>query len=186
MFNLIIVFILGIVGSVLTLIGVHTGIVELMCSGCITLGVSIVWLISSLISSFSYYNNQLRRFENLRSRLRNLVSYNILQTDLIAELKNYLSVMYPDIEKSVFKDITGSNVNKDFSIVMNYPEIKSEKSLSKLVDGIVSAKTNVYNLQHAIENDCASIRYYRLSKWEYIKPEVPADLKNVVYKNTES
>jgi hypothetical protein len=176
MFNLIIVAILAILGAMFNLLGTN---VELQTTGIIIMLVSLVWLISSLISNFVYYSEQTNRFEQLHSSLNNLSRYKANHLKLIEDFKTYLGEKYPELEKELFKNIFSNS--SDTNILLKYPEIKSSKTLMKLVDKINSEVSYLNSLQNEIEYSCAKIRYYKNSKWEFIKPAIPEKLHNVIY-----
>jgi len=176
MFNLIIVAILAILGASFNLLCTTQ---EFQVVGIILMLISSVWFISSLISNFTYYSSQMYRFEQLHSSLNNLSRYKAVQLKMIEEFKNYLGEKYPELEKELFKDI--SDNSSDIHIVLKYPEIQSSKTLLKLTDNINEQVQKTYSLQSDIEHSCACIRYYKSSKWEYIKPAIPEKIQKIVY-----
>lgn len=176
MFNLIIVAILALLGASFNLFCTTP---QLQVVGIILMLISSVWFISALISNFTYYSSQMYRFEQLHSALNNLSRYKAVQLKMIEEFKNYLGEKYPELEKELFKDI--SDNSSDIHIVLKYPEIQSSKTLLKLTDNINEQVQKTYTLQSEIEHSCANIRYYKNSKWEIIKPNIPEKLRNVIY-----
>ena len=176
MFNLFIIaviLLLGIIGYNFEIKGVHIAGIRLM-------GGALLYLIAAFISNLYYYSIQLLRFENVRMYLKKIDVYKRKQKELLAEFKNYLGEKYPELEKQIF-----DNINKSESgvhIVLKYPEIQSSKTLMKLTKNINKLADDVYNLYDNIESECKWIRYYKDGKWEIIKPNIPEDIKDIVYK----
>jgi len=180
MFNLIMVVFLLIVGTITAFTGYKLDNDATLSVGSIISGISIVWFFCSFISSLVHYSNQSRRFEDLRSSINKLKNNKQKQTDLLVEFKLYLGDKFPNLENKIFNDITN---NSNIKILLKYPEIKSEKVLMKLVDKINDLAGDVYKSLNYIEDDCAWIRYYNKSKWEYFKASIPENLKEYIYKN---
>lgn len=173
MFNLIIVaiiFLLGLVGYNFKIEEVYYVGVGLMCF-------SLLYLIISTISNLVYYTQQLGRFENLRKELKLINIYKERESVLLVEFKQILKDQYPELERQIFDFISKSGA----SVLLNFPEIKSSEVLSKLANEINSLSLGVYKQKEYAEDTCEEIRFYKISKWEIIKPEIPADLQNVVY-----
>ena len=151
---------------------------EANIAGIVVLSLAFVWVMSALINNFALYNNQLNRFEVLRAEIKQVVIYKNMQTELLKEFKNYLGEKYPELEKGIFDSITGEQ--SDVRVILKYPEIKSSKTLTKLTIEINNLAQKVYDQQVEIENKCARIRYFAKGKWEIIKPEIPADILEII------
>jgi hypothetical protein len=185
MFNLICVAVLLILALFISFFAPvdETGAIKFISYGL--LGVSAIWLIGSTINSLCSYSGQLKRFENLKSSLKKINVLEEKSTRLMEEFKSYLGNIYPELEKEIFSNISGSNDLKSSDklkiIVTKYPEIKSSKVLLKLAKRIESLLKDIYDLKIYIEEQCSDIRYYASGKWELIKPKVPADIRELVY-----
>jgi len=179
MFNLIIVTFLSIVSIALAYFGVSNSVEELTVCGMILGIISFVWFVSSTISNFTHYTDQIRNFQNLQGSINNYSRYKEMQDKLLVELKHYLGSAYPDIEKDIFRSI--NDAKGDINVVLNYPEIKSSAILSELSKRIKEIYERLFDLQSSIERTCSDIRYYNLSKWEYLKPSIPEKLNPVIF-----
>lgn len=179
MFNLIIVLFFALVGSVSLFSGIGFNVPTLSIIGIVLLSISGAWFIGSVIGTFASYSEQLRRFEDLHCSINNLSKYKLHQTNLLSEFKLYLGEKFPDLEKELFNNI--SDNSSDIQIVLKYPEIQSSKTLLKLTEDINVLVQKVYSLESGIETQCARIRYHKNGKWEYIVPQIPEKLKNIIY-----
>jgi hypothetical protein len=173
MFNLIFVFVLALLGCIGLIIPN-----EYAANISFALFLfSFVWLFISTLSSLSYFSNQLERFEELRAKIKKVKINEKMQQELLLEFKFYLGEKYPNLEEKIFNDI-----NKlEIKTIIKYPELKSSKTLIKLTNKINNLASNVYELMREIEDLSADIRYYENGKWEFIKPQIPLNLRNVIY-----
>lgn len=179
MFNLIIVSFFTLVSLLLAYVGMEYKI-EPLVNIAIGGGVlSFVWFVSSILSNFSHYTDQVRNFENLQSQINTYSRYKKNQDKLLEEIKIYLGSQYPDIEKEIFRTI--NEAKGDINVILNYPEIKSSVILSELSNRIKEIYEGLHRLESQIENVSAIIRYHNQSKWEFIKPSVPSNLNGIVY-----
>lgn len=174
MFNLICVLIVACLGSLGLLIPVY----EVNITGGIILGISGVWLLASFINNLFCYNNMFENFEGIRASLKNLEIYKEKQATLISEFRVYLADKYPDLEKEIFKMIIESK--NDINVILNYPEIKSSKTLIELVKQINSQADKVYEFKIILEHEYAIVRFYNANKWFYIKAQTPEDIKKLL------
>jgi hypothetical protein len=176
MFNLFIIAVMLLLG----IIGYNFEIEEVHIAGIVLIGGSLLYLIIAFISDLYYYSMQLLRFENVRNNLKKIDVYKKKQKELLAEFKNYLGDKYPELEKQIFDNINKSE--SEMHIVLKYPEIQSSKTLIMLTKNINELADDVYGLYDIIESECKWIRYYKNGKWEIIKPAIPEDIKDIVYK----
>jgi len=174
MFNLICVLIVALIGAVGLLIPVY----EVHIIGIVILCTAGVWLFASFVNNLVCYTEQLDRLENIRAQLKNLLIYKDQQDTLIAEFRIYLADKYPDIEKEIFKLIT--DAKSDVQMILKYPEIKSSKTLLKLVDQIDELAKKVYTNKISLEYDFAKIRFYNNNKWFYLRPQTPEDISKLL------
>jgi len=174
MFNLICVLIVALIGAVGLLIPVY----EVHIIGIVILCIAGVWLFASFVNNLVCYTEQLSRLEDIRAQLKNLDIYKNRQDTLIAEFKIYLADKYPEFEKDIFKLIT--DAKSDVNVIFKYPEIKSSKTLLKLVNEINELATKVYDKKVNLEYDYAKVRFYNANKWFFLKSSTPQDIAKLL------
>jgi hypothetical protein len=134
-----------------------------------------VWLIISQIAGFVKYSEQAYRFEKLRAQIKKLENHKSMTKGLIKEFRTYLGEKFPDLEMEFFKNF--QNDTTDTRFILAYPELKSSKTMIRLVDKINELTDSTNDRLSYIEDSCYKIRYYDSSKWELFKPAIPSDLE---------
>lgn len=180
MFNLIFVLFFAILGCIGLVIPNEYAIYV----SCVLFAISFVWLFIATINNLTIYSNQLLRFEEVINYLNSINIYKKKQEELLIEFKKYLGEKYPELEERIFSDI--NKTGDKMKIILEYPELKSSKTFLKLADKINNLADSVYRLMLKLEDICELIRYYKNGKWEFIKPQIPKDIKDVVYNKTLS
>ena len=171
MFNLFPVAFLILLGTIGVLIPNEiTNII-----GLLVYATSIIWLFSSFIGNLYSYNALLEKFENIRAKLKIVIIYEQKQTELLSQFKLYLFEKYPEFEERI-NSISAGNAD----IILKYPEIKSSKTIIKLVDEMNNLASNIYSEKISIENECATIRYMLKNKWNLFIPNVPGDVITIL------
>lgn len=177
MFNLICVFILALVGAI-GFFSQSDPEGPLHIAGIVFFCISGVWFFGSFVNGLYYYDQQIKRFEDIRGYLKKIVLYQEKQKNLIDEFKVYLAEKYPELEKEVFKMISSSS--SDIHVMLSYPEIKSSETLMELVSQINKQASEVYNRREYVENLCVEVRHYSKNNWFIIKPSVPSDIQKLL------
>ncbi len=177
MFNLILIIFFFLTG-----IGLRTSSEEtIYIIGTVLAAITLVWFVIFLISSFCLYSYQERRYENLFANIRRINIYKKRRTDILEDIRAYLSEKYPEIEEKIFKSLSTDKAN--FKVILNMPEIKSSETLIELTKQIKGIGDDIYQWMRSVECDCADIRYNLRSKWQLFKPQLPQELKEFVYSN---
>lgn len=174
MFNLICFFILALLG----VIGLLIPIGEVKLVGIVILSAALLWLLSSFGNNLSCYMQQVTRFEEVRRILKVIEIYKEKQTVLLAEFKTYLAEKYPEFEKSIFQSI--ADHKSDVNVILQYPEIKTSKTLIKLVEEMNELADSVYREKRNMECVCKNIRVYNQNMWFYIKVKTPEDIQKLL------
>ena len=65
-------------------------------------------------------------------------------------------------------------------VMLAYPEFKSHKTIIKLVDKINELTNETHSKLRDIEHKCASIRVNDVSKWSFVKPTIPTEIKEIL------
>lgn len=178
MFNIILILTLVILGF----LGYNFNDETLHVIGILLLITSFLWFIFSLISNLSQYSSQILRFENLREYLEKIEIYKKQKEELLTEFKFYLGDKYPEFEKNIFENFNKNN-SEHFSLVLKYPELQSSELIKMLTHKIYEMTTKIYDKKLDLENECKLIRYYNQGKWELIKPQIPKELTNIIFKS---
>lgn len=94
--------------------------------------------------------------------------------ELLDEFKLYLSDMYPKLEKEIIKSMKPGNVN---AYMIKYPELKSSKTICKLVDLINSNKSRIYEYETSITSFVRNIqvRVYTAKVWVVVTRKMKND-----------
>lgn len=84
--------------------------------------------------------------------------------ELLDEFKLYLADMYPKIEKEILKSMKPGNVS---AYMIKYPELKSSKTICKLVDLINANISKIYDYETGITSyvRCIKNRIYTAQVW---------------------
>jgi len=174
MFNVIIAVFLVLTG----LLGFNSSYQEIQVTGIVFMCLGLVWFISSTIQGFMLYSEQVRRFENLRASIKQLAQHREMTKDLLKEFKLYLVEKFPELEMKFFQNFKDSE--SDMRVILAYPEFKTHKTITQMVDKINNLTKETYTQLYRIENDCASIRYNKASKWQLFQPKVPEVIQELL------
>lgn len=93
----------------------------------------------ALITQGTMYTNQWECIEKIAENKENKKIYEEKERVLIGECKEYLKDVYPGIEKDIFNSMTSAK-----AILLNFPEINSHKTITKLVDMVNTNKNRIY------------------------------------------
>ncbi len=111
-------------------------------AGLVTLIITAIIFVLSLITLTAGYIVQVNSVEDINRFKSNEVVYEKKADDLTETFKLYLGQIYPDLEKSIFKDI--SPANADIYLVQ-YPELKSSNTIIELVTQIKRLRSAIYD-----------------------------------------
>lgn len=92
----------------------------------------------AIITQGSLYINQCVSVEKIEEYEANKKLYEEKAKVLIAECKEYLKDIYPNIEKEIFNNMSSAK-----ALLLSFPEIKSHETITKLVDMINRNRTDV-------------------------------------------
>lgn len=115
------------------------------CYAPILFGV-VAFGISAVVQLVCYHSHS-DDIENIEQQKEKKKIYQRKADDLLAEIKLYLIEKFPEHEQLIFDKIT--NNSADF-LAVEYPEIKSNETFMKAVEGIVEAKSSIYSCDHRI------------------------------------
>tara|TARA_R110000851_G_scaffold47424_2_gene115167 strand:- start:16165 stop:16689 length:525 start_codon:yes stop_codon:yes gene_type:complete len=174
MFNVIIATFFVLLG----LAGYSTSFQELEIAGIVSICFGLIWFIVSSIQGFMLYSEQIREFEYLKASMKNLANHRVKTDGLLKEFKYYLAEKFPDMEMKFFKDFLEDK--SDMRVMLAYPEFKSHKTIIKLVDKINELTNETHSKLRDIEHKCASIRVNDVSKWSFVKPTIPTEIKEIL------
>lgn len=93
----------------------------------------------SIITQGVMYSDQCIAIERIAENIANKKIYEEKERVLIGECKEYLKDVYPNIEKDIFNSMASAK-----AILLNFPEINSHKTITKLVDMINTNKNHIY------------------------------------------
>jgi hypothetical protein len=148
--------------------------------GWVFIWIGVVFFCVSTIINYANYSTQLGAYEDARTFKQEIRILEVRKDTLTKEFTKHLATEYPAIEKEIFGKLKpGENFN--MNIVLNYPEIKSSKTLIKLVDEIKEISDNMYNKQLEAQKLYKEIRYRKVNPWILLKPRVPEDIHDAVY-----
>ncbi len=135
-----------------------------------------------VISEFSNYSGQIRRFENLRAENKKIVLLEEKCTSLTKSFSYYLGEKYPEFEKQIFEKISPASAEGNIiALLSHYPELRSSESIGKLVDQINSLTSDLYARKISREDICQKIRFKEKSPWILFLPKVSEDLKAIIF-----
>lgn len=110
----------------------------------------------AIITQGSMYINQCSCVEKIEEYEENKKIYERKAEVLIEECKEYLKDVYPNIEKEIFNNLASAK-----ALLMNFPEIKSHSTITKLVDMINRNRNDVFNTETGITKLKREIRVRR-------------------------
>ncbi len=111
-------------------------------AGVVTFIVTGIIVVLALITLMAGYIVQVNSIEDINRYKANEIVYEKKADDLTETFKLYLGQIYPDLEKSIFKDI--SPANADIYLVQ-YPELKSSNTIIELVTQIKKLRSAIYD-----------------------------------------
>jgi len=121
-------------------------------------------LIVLLVINYTFRNNQINdAFKVIKFEEEKKIHENIAEAQL-SEFKMYLAEVYPNIEKAIFTSMKPDNIQLS---AIKYPEIKSEKTIMKLVSLIDNRTSSIYNcdLEKASTTAKMRARYLNAKAW---------------------
>ena len=81
------------------------------------------------------------------------------------ELKDILTVSYPEYEKSAFADLKPEDLDNLSAIMVKYPELKYNQILTNYVDGITSVLRNIVDTKLGIARIKNQLMNIDLDTW---------------------
>jgi len=105
------------------------------------IGAGVLTAILILINCVYRYC-QIEDLTNIKALGSKKIIYQKMADTQLAEFKNYLGEVYPNIEKEIFNSLSPENVT---AYAIRYPEIKSNETIMELVKLINQKITQVYN-----------------------------------------
>jgi hypothetical protein len=112
----------------------------------------IAWIFFAAMSAVVFmgsndrYYDQVSDQEQLQLLDENQKIYQLRANDLIDQFKQYLAVDYPELERTIFDKIGPKELD---AYLVQYPQLRSSETITKLVNEIREAADSVYQLQYA-------------------------------------
>ena len=116
---------------------------------------SIAATLANLIANAAMYVQQVDYIERIPEAEARQAIFVEKAKALTEEFKIWLGEKYPDFEKELFKNLIPQNVAV---FAVQFPEIKSSETITKLVSKINSLQSDIYNERLSIERYRRHIR----------------------------
>lgn len=124
---------------------------------------SIVFVIITIVVILSLtlgkYSNQIGDFSEVRGMKMKITLLEERRENLTSVIKNELQ-KYPEIEKEII-----SNLGPAPSFLFNYPQLKSNLTITKTVDDIVKIQDQVYEMRGRLIERLQKIYLREISPW---------------------
>lgn len=147
------------------LIGVYMQLGEvLLFSGFFT--------IISLCLQGGFWYGEADDIESIVEKKEDEEIYKNQANELLGEFKTYLVDLYPDIEKTIFENMKPEKVT---AYMIQYPELKSSETISKLVNLINKLKKNIYDCQLRVTSLEKNRRVRRRYQFWWCLPILPKE-----------
>lgn len=116
--------------------------------------------------------NKTKNIQNYRSRMTILVNRRdhyiaLIKDQLEALIKDQLE-QYPKYEKSVIDEVVSNLKQNNVAILLRFPELKANQTISQAVHDTMAVSDAVYGLRTKILDEQTALRKMNASPW-YIK-----------------
>jgi hypothetical protein len=144
------------------------------------------WTIVGFFINLTQWDLQIKRFEGVR-KIKKLLKIKRTQfEELKGDWIKYLSVEYPDFEKGVFEKMSPQEKSDLKMYFVKYPELSASSMFTLLIQKISGMSDEIFHLDKDLEWESAQIRSQFQNRWLIIKPEIPKDIKDMVYRLEEA
>lgn len=118
-----------------------------------------ITVVASLCLTLGKYSNQIGDFSEVRGLKMKITLLEERRENLTSIIKTELE-KYPEIEKNII-----NNLGPAPSFLLNYPNLKSNLTITKTVDDIVKIQDEVYEMRGLLIENLQEIYLREISPW---------------------
>ena len=151
--------------------------------------VAIILAVGALVVGF--FNNlylrgeQRRMFNRIRTAQKSVDRAKEMVATYKSEMEGFLTKMYPDYEREVFKNIPPADAETIHVYMQKYPDLKFNGVLTTFTQQLTQLLNAERDARRDLEEVCHDIRVRNECEWFMLKPAMPQRVFDKVFPKDE-
>lgn len=150
--------------------------------GGILTGVSFIFFFTAIFQNMVLREMQKSDIAKIKTAQRKMEHKKTLMSNFKSEVQEFLTKLYPDYEKEMFKNMSPGDVEALQVYITKYPELKFNGILQSFTDKLTYMLKDVNESQMNIEDLYETIKIRNSNCWFLLRVEIPEEISAIFNK----